>query len=353
MYARYLTLMSNPVKILIAILSAAIGTLFTSCNVYDSAGDCSVHYRVPFTFKQNIQNTDGFPSHVSLVTLYVYDTEGRLVLTQTEGGEALKEPGYAMEIDLPAGVYSMLAWCEGTPVAADATAFVIGDDATDITGLSASLPLEGTDEEGRHCARDIVPLFHGYNAEVELPDTYGNVLLPAIDLMKDTNIINVSLENIDGTEISPEALSVYIETDNGEMNWDNSLSGNREFRHDPWSVTPFSSIRDERSRAADDNGVARITGLLAELTTGRLMTDRKPILVIHRAADNHDIRFDLVQLLCMVRGHYNGALTDQEYLDRMDFHELTFFVDENLNWYTAAGISINGWKVVPPASVDI
>ncbi len=346
-------MMNRPIKILIAIISAVIGTLFNSCNVYDSAGDCSVRYRVPFTFTKNIQNTDGFPSQVSLVTLYVYDADGRLVFAGTEGGEILKHPGYAMEIDLPPGVYSMLAWCEGTPVASDATAFVIGDDASDITGLSAYLPLEGSDAGYRLCGRDIVPLFHGYNAEVVFPDTYGDVLLPAVNLMKDTNIINVSLENIDGTEISPDAISVYIETDNGEMNWDNTLNGNLPFRHEPWSVTPFSSIRGERSRATDDEGVTRITGLLSEFTTGRLMTDRKPILVIHRASDHNDIRFDLVQLLCMVRGHYNGALTDQEYLDRMDFHELTFFVDENLNWYTAAGISINGWKVVPPASVDI
>ncbi|MDE6792524.1 MAG: FimB/Mfa2 family fimbrial subunit [Muribaculaceae bacterium] len=344
-----------PINLLITLILSSVGALLTSCDVYDSEGDCSVHYKVPFTFTQNIHNVDAFSSHVSSVTLYVYDRDGKLALRKTESGEALRVAGYTMEVDLEPGHYSMLAWCEGTPTFNPATAFVIGSDDSGITGLSAILPVNESDEDGLFCDRDIVPLFHGYNADVELPFTYGEVILPAIDLMKDTNIFNISIENIDGTEISPDDISIHIETDNSEMNWDNTLNGNRAFRHTPWSVTPFSSIReDEDNMRADGEGeTAHITGLLAELTTGRLMVNRKPILVIHRKNDNHDVRFDLVQLLCMVRGHYNGIFTDQEYLDRMDFHELTFFVDKNLNWYSAAGIRINGWTVVPPASVDV
>lgn len=347
--------MNKTIRTILASIISCAGIFLPSCDVYDSAGDCSVHYKVPFTFTQNIQNTDGFPSHVTNVTLYVYDTDGHLVFCRTESGEDLSKPGYAMAVDLPPGKYSMLAWCEGTPTYLPAAAFAIGTDDTDITGLSASLPLDVDDDSNLFCDRDIVPLFHGYNADVELPDTYGIVTLPAIDLMKDTNIINVSVENIDGTEISPDALSVYIETDNGEMNWDNSLNGTRSFRHEPWSVTPFSSVRENENtmRATNSVGQEVITGLLAELTTGRLMVNRKPMLVIHRNSDSRDVRFDLVQLLCMVRGHYNGNLTDQEYLDRMDFHELTFFVDRDLNWYSAAGVTINGWKVVSPSSVDL
>lgn len=347
--------MKRSVKIVFIIIITSVFTLFTSCDVYDSAGDCSVHYKLPITFTQNIQGTDGFPAQVRKVTLYVYDRDGNPVLCRTEDVEDQATTGYMMALDVPPGRYSVLAWCEGEPTDTPATAFVTGDDYSDIRALSATLPLE-TDEDGtRYCDRDIVPLFHGYKADIEFPDTYGTVILPALDLMKDTNILNVSVENIDGTEISPEALSIYIETDNSEMNWDNSLAGSTPFRHYPWSVTTFSSDRgnEEAVHAEAGGDYAHVTGLLAELTMGRIMTARKPVLVIHRESDNHDVRFDLVQLLCMVRGHYKGHLTDQQYLDRMDFHELTFFVDAGLNWYTAAGITINGWKVVAPASVDI
>lgn len=346
-------MMNNCIKLLIALMTMLSGCILTSCDIDDNAGDCSVHYKVPFTFTQNIQNTDAFAKNVAVVTLYVYDASGHLVLRKSESGEALKKENYAMDVDLLPGRYSMLAWCEGTPTYTPATSFVIGSDDSDITGLSATLSLEG--DNGSECNRDIIPLFHGYNSDVEVPDTYGEVLLPAIDLTKDTNIINVTVENIDGTEISPANLQIYIETDNGMMNWDNSLNGNIKFRHNPWCVTPFSSIRGEETatRGADSDDTDRITGLLAEFTTGRLMTGRKPRLVIHRSNHPDDVKFDLVRLLCMVRGHYNGNYTDQEYLDRMDFHELTFFVDENLNWYTAAGIYINGWNVVPPQDENL
>lgn len=326
--------------------------MLESCNVYDDAGDCTPHYKVPFKYTWNIQDVDAFSSQVGSVTLYVFDSSGKLVIRKTESGDVLKIPGYAMDVDLTPGRYSMLAWCEGTPSFSPFRHFEIGKDDSSITGLSASLPLDGIEDE-MHCDLDIVPLFHGFNAIVDVPDTYGEVLLPTIDLMKDTNILNVSLENIDGTPMSSAAINVYIETDNSEMNWDNSLNGNRMFRHNPWSVTSFSSIRDKDENYARSNDSDLITGLLSEFTIGRLMVDRNPTLVIHRVNDNHDIRFDLIQLLCMVRGHYKGNYTDQQYLDRMDFHELTFFVDSNLNWYTAAGIKINGWKVVSPQDEDI
>lgn len=346
--------MNKPIKTLFMFLSVLAGCLFHSCDIYDDAGDCSVHYKVPFTYTMNIQGEDAFAGQVSKVTLYVYDLTGNLVLRKTEEGDALKVPGYAMDVDLQPGTYNMLAWCEGDPTYEPPTAFVIGADDSAITGLSATLPLVGTGNEPE-CNKDIVPLFHGCNLDVELPDTYGDVYLPTMDLTKDTNIINVSIENIDGTDISPDALTVFIETDNSEMNWDNSLNGSRAFRHTPWCVTQFSSIRedDDSNGAVDDESLSPVTGFLAEFTTGRLMVNRKPMLVIHRSSDSHDIRLDLVQLLCMVRGHYKGNYTDQQYLDRMDFHELIFFVDGNLNWYTANGILINGWKVVPPQGENL
>ncbi len=53
----------------------------------------------------------------------------------------------------------------------------------------------------------------------------------------------------------------------------------------------------------------------------------------------------------LVRGHfpYGG----QEYLDRVDRYSMSFFEDADLNWYTAMGISILGWKVVPPQDMDL
>lgn len=301
----------------------------------------------------NILDADAFASQVSSVTLYVYDSEGKLALKKTESGSALASPGYAMDIDLLPGNYTMLAWCEGTPAYSPNASFAIGggDNPASITELSATLPLRNSGTDSNYYSDlDIVPLYYGYSAEVKCPDTYGTVTLPAIDLMKDTNLINVALENLEGTEIEPDAVSVSIEASNSQLDWTNAVTGDTKFAYKPWSVDMISSERPNRSGEDVTNPV---TGIFAEMTMGRLMVDRKPILVVNRKRDNKDIiRIDLVKFLCMVKGHY-GNYSDQEYLDRMDRHTLTFFIDADLNWYMAGGVNINGWKVVPPQDMEL
>ncbi|MDE7180420.1 MAG: FimB/Mfa2 family fimbrial subunit [Muribaculaceae bacterium] len=39
---------------------------------------------------------------------------------------------------------------------------------------------------------------------------------------------------------------------------------------------------------------------------------------------------------------------EQEYLDRQDDYSMHFILDQNNNWYKAAGVFINSWAVVPP-----
>lgn len=344
--------MEKSIKAFISIAAVAIASALTSCDsmIYDDQGDCSVHYRLPITFTTNILDANAFASQVSNVTVYVYDDHGNLALVKKESGNALRNPGYAMDLELLPGKYSMLAWCEGNAMAENPTMFSIGggDRPASISDLSATLPLNGTAGE-LYSNKNIVPLFHGYLSDVECADTYGTITLPVLNLMKDTNIINVIAENLEGTEIEPDALTVSIEASNSEMNWKNEVVGDEAFKYTPWSVTPLSSEKDTKADSTDP-----MTGLLAELTVGRLMVDRKPILVIHRKNDNTDIvRLDLIKYLCMVKGHYSGNYSDQEYLDRMDFHSITFFVDADLNWYTAAGLNINGWKVVPDQNIEL
>ena len=325
--------------------------------IFDDQGDCSVHYRVPLTYKMNVLDADAFASQVSSVTLYVYDQQGNLVLRKTESGDALKAPGYAMDVDLKPGQYTMLVWGEGTPAATPSTPFAIGD-AAQITGLSATLPLSGSDGN-LYIDTELTPLFHGYSASVDLPDTYGTVTLPAIDLTKDTNTFVIALENYEGYPIAPDALSVSIESRGGnELSWQNMPVGENPFSYRAWSQTPIGSERPgsradgEETGEADPDVTGNVTGLLAELTTSRLMADSRPMLVVHRQWDDTDIiRLDLVNLLMLVRGHFPWG--GQEYLDRVDRYTMTFFVDADLNWYTAMGISILGWKVVPPQNMEL
>lgn len=345
--------MKKNIQALFTVSVIAAGSILSSCDsmIFDDQGDCSVHYRVPITYTMNVMDIDAFHKEVTSVTLYVYDRQGNPVLQKTESGEALKAKDYAMDVDLLPGTYSMLAWGHGTPNYTPAASFTIGDPAQ-MTGLSATLPLSGTDGN-LYIDQELVPLYHGYLPSVELPDTYGTVTLPGIDLTKDTNTFVIALENYEGLPIAPDALSVSIESQgNNVMSWQNLPIGENPFTYRSWSQTLLESVRPE-SRADDysEGTTGNVTGILAELTTSRLMADSRPMLVVHRNWDDTDIiRLDLINLLMLVRGHfpYGG----QEYLDRVDRYTMTFFIDADLTWYTAKGISILGWHVVPPQNVE-
>jgi hypothetical protein len=46
----------------------------------------------------------------------------------------------------------------------------------------------------------------------------------------------------------------------------------------------------------------------------------------------------------MIKGHYDN-MGDQEYLDRQDEYNMTFFLDDDMHWISSF-IYINSWKVV-------
>lgn len=350
--------------ILLATCSASL--LSTGCNglIYDDQGDCSVHYKVAFTYTMNMLNADAFSSQVSSVTLYVVDKEGNIVTSKKEQGAALEAPGYVMDVDVAPGTYDLLVWAEGASPVADPTEFVIANGATPtaITALSASLPLSDN-ESGKYCDKDIVPLYHGLLRDVEFPDTYGDVIVGPVDLTKDTNVIQVLLQTTDGSEISSDDFTFSITADNSELDYTNLPVGTVPVNYYPWSVTQTSASFDkpgggsgneEGDQSGEDTRADGVNGLLAELSTGRLMADRHPILTITRHTDQTELlSMDLVKYFLMVKGEYNKPVSDQGYLDRCSNYTLMFFIDREHNWYTAAGIYINGWRVVPPQNEEL
>ena len=86
---------------------------------------------------------------------------------------------------------------------------------------------------------------------------------------------------------------------------------------------------------------------MAEFTVSRLMTTTNPILSIYNVEDNDRcvLSIPLKDYALLVKGNYNRQMDDQEYLDRQDEYNLTFFLDEFGNWATSM-IIINSWSVV-------
>ena len=64
------------------------------------------------------------------------------------------------------------------------------------------------------------------------------------------------------------------------------------------------------------------------------------------------VHLPFIDYCILVKGKHREEMSNQEYLDRLDEYSLTFFIDKDKNWYTAAGININSWHVVPPQEED-
>ncbi len=330
----------------------ATGLSLGSCDswIYDDQGDCAVRYSVSFTFKQNMLSADAFASQVKSVTLYVVDKDGKIVASKTDKSDAIANPGYSMSVDVKPGLYDLYVWGEGESPISDHTAFVIGGGAnpSSVTELSATLPLNGSVND-QYCDLDITPLFHGVLSDVNFPDTYGDINLGPVDLMRDTHQLQVLIQTTDGSAIPPEEFSFYVEGNNSQMSYLNMPSASPWFEYRPWYITMTSASFDTPETRADE-----VNGLMAEFTTGRLMADRSPRLVIHRNSDDTNIiSINLIQYLLMVKGEYNRQLTNQQYLDRKESHTMMFFLDQYHDWYVGAGVYINGWRIVPPQVEDL
>ena len=338
------------------LLYALLVIWLASCDsaIYDDEGDCTARYRVPLTFTRNILNADAFASQVTgQVRLYAFDSSGRLAFSRTEDASKLRdnEGHYAMEVDLDPGTYRILVWATGTSPVADPVAFRIGDGtaAASIEALGATLPLL-EDAGTAYQDHDITPQFYGMAENVVCrADDYGEIDLPTVDLMQDTKVIKVVLINMDGTEIAGDDFAVSVTSANSTMDYLNNPTGDLTVAYRPWATTLFEGDSEEaRSVPAAGNRSSVFGGMMTEHTTGRIMTDRRTRLKVVRNDDSKAIiDINLTQFLTMVKGNYQGHFSDQEYLDRMDEFTLIFYI-YGRTWYTAMGVFINGWKIVPP-----
>lgn len=342
-------------SLLLGLTVVLTGGMMTSCNdsfIFDDQGDCSVHYRVPVTFRHNILDADALSSQVRNITLYVFDSHGRYVLRQSGSVPENMTDTYYMDLDLQPGNYEIVAWATGQSPMADAVAFSIGGNGSPAApaDLTATLPLQG--QAGSYNQdKDIVPLFWGHVSGVECnAKDYGTITLPTIDLIKDTNVIKVILQNLDGTEMKEGDFRVEIEADNSRMDYMNNIMPFGNVSYGSWSSTLLMLENGETKASAEDVP----TGIMTENTTARIMAGDNTRLRVVRLSDNEPIiNLKLAKYLIMVKGHYQGNYSDQEYLDRMDQHTLSFFIDADMNWYTVMGVNINGWTVVPEQEEDL
>lgn len=331
--------------------------ILNSCNaIYEEEGDCDPHYKVKFRFDRNMLYADAFSTQVNEVDLYVFDTKGRLVWKGHEEGEILADEGYLMDLPVAPGTYDFVAWCRKTHN--DAAGFKLSGDEDPQSFDHLRMKLEREyDGEQAHSTTDLHALFHGKLTNRELPDNEGTHIV-TIPLTKDTNSVRIMLVHLSGKEIKSSDFDFKVTDNNGHLDHDNSILEDEYVEYRSWSkkegmastVLPIVSspqmAKDVEPLVSMTREASSVHSLVAEMTTSRLQTSQKPMLTITRASDGEKVvNIPILDYFMMVKGEYNRNMEDDEYLDRQDEYNMTFFMNEDGSWYKAV-LDILQWRVV-------
>ncbi len=326
------------------LMLATIGFSMTSCDAIldEEEVDCSVEYRVKFKYDKNMKFADAFANEVKSVTLYAFDENGKFVYQRTEQGDILAEEGYTMPVEVEPGDYNLVAW-GGLENEESFAVPVLTEGVSTLDNLNCKMNrqyLNRAADGSAYVDEDLKPLFHGQVQK----QSFGRAAtqeIVTIPLVKNTNNIRIVLQHLSGDAVDVSKFTFTIEDENGLMNYDNSLKDDEELTYYAWHTdSGIADMDTDDSRATTAVGVA-----IAELTVGRLVEENKPVLTIANDKGEKVLSIPLIDYALLVKGHYNREMSNQEYLDRQDEYNMTFFLDENDQWISSS-IIINSWKVV-------
>lgn len=306
--------------------AALIATAALSSCIYDDQSECP---SVKICFTRNMKFADAAPHEVSSVKLYAYNANNRLVYTADADASALKNSDYTINLaGLPSDATRIVTWGFGEERKANSYTFGNADNLADLTCL-----VNNTDGA---VSGDLTPLFHA-EVPVSVARERG-----VVDLTKDTNVIRVILQNISGEPIDKDAFRYEITSANGYLNYDNTLLGNQQMTYTPWSIYTGSAGMNTETKASDGSAVSVV---VAEFTINRLVDGQKTVLTVYKK-DTGDKVFSIPvnDYALLVKGNYNSSMSNQEYLDRQDEWNMTFFM-QGSNWISTS-IIINSWRVI-------
>ena len=313
---------------------------FASCNVLtEEDQDCALYVR--FKYDMNMNFADAFQNAVNSVTLYAFK-DGVLAYQRTEEGELLKQNGYRMRIDeIPyreKHKYDYITWA-GEPDNESFTIPVLTVGKSTKEDLFCQLNRAGNGV----VSDDLEDLFHGMTNGQDYSRSASSaagdeVVIP---LTKNTNNIRIVLQHLSGKPVDVNKLNFTITDKNGLMNYDNMLLGEDVITYKAWHKAQGSAGIGEQQEGV----ITEVNLALADLTVARLMADEEPILVVTNDEEEMVIHIPLVDYALLYKRLRYEDMPDQEFLDRQDEYNMTFFLDENYRWINQF-IYINSWKVV-------
>ena len=326
-----------------SILLAFLGMAITSCSniLDDEMVDCSVEYRVKFKYDHNMKFADAFANNVRSVTLYAFDENGNFIYQRTEQGDMLGEEDYSMPVEVSPGNYRFIAWA-GLEGEESFSVPALTQGKSTIDELTCRMNRTNVRADGTAIVnKDLKPLWHGEVIKHSFTSRAATEQVLTIPLMKNTNNVRIVLQHLSGSAVEVDKFTFTITDENGLMNYDNSLLVDEPLTYYAWRKDDgVADMNDEETRAQTTIGVA-----IAELTVGRLVLENNPVLTVTNDKGETVLSIPLIDYALLVKGHYNREMSDQEYLDRQDEYNMTFFLDENGHWANST-IIINDWQIV-------
>lgn len=341
-------------KVLSRVLPLLAVAMLASCNglIYDYEGDCDPHYKVRFVYDRNLKYTDAFAAEVDEVTLYITDSEGRIIWQKYEAGEALKSGHYLMDVEgIAPGTYNLVAWCGN----GHKTDFSIPETATRHTHLQSTLlgrtaHDEGWALNGSAVRNDFGDLYHGKAMNVTFSEDEGEHIIE-VSLTKDTNDVHVVLQHLSGAPVDETQFLFTIEEENGYLDWDNTILDDEPLTYYAHTVTNGYAGMDVPDYMGDGQGNASSRALtaigcaVADFQISRITPQKRCFVKIHRKVDKSLVAaIPIADYALMTKGQHR-QLSNDDYLDYRDDYSMVLFLDENGRWISSQ-IYINSWQVI-------
>lgn len=311
---------------------AAVSMLATSCGLVTEDGDVCPDAAATLTFRydMNLKWADAFTSEVKSVHVLMFDESGVLRYQWRKQQSELVD-GNTLPINVEPGEYDILVWAGDYHKSACVADPVIGKSTIQDFHLKVDRL------EGAKIKDSLEPFYHATKHVSLSLAKNGKSQNHVLYLTKDTNEVRVVLQQLSGDPVKVQDLDVQI-TDglNGWLDHNNMPMADDVLTYHP-HYTRCGTVEVNNST---------VGAMTTEFTVSRLMDFHKPMLTVYNKKDGRKVfAVNLVDYALLVKGHYRDDLTDQGYLDRQDEYNMTFFLDEDLQ-YISTEVIINGWHIV-------
>lgn len=336
------------------LLVAVLTTVMVSCDsILDfSDGDCSMEYRVKFTYDYNMEKVDAFAKEVKTVTLYAFDNEGNFIYQKTEEGAMLANDNYSMTVNIEPGDYHLVTWAGlddqsfAVPLLTPGKSNI--KDLTIKTLREKSKEMQAIEgEEGKYIVnKELSPLWHGRVVNQVFTRSDRQTIIP-ISLIKNTNNVRIVLAQVNQSSREPSRkldvhnFSYSIYDKNGHMSYDNTLLDDNLLTYQPFLIQQ-GVITSSAFRSTP----LQYPAAIAEMSVARLLETQIPRLSIINKETGEELLGNgvLTHYLNLIRLELYKEMPLQEYLDRESSFEITLFVNEKLTLINTV-IEINGWVI--------